>query len=171
MLGRLSFIHAMLRRLNTAITLLVKWVVVVLALGMAFCILFQIIMRYVFNNPPVWTEELALLLFSWSMLLMLAVGVREAFHVRMDLFLAWLPKTGSQVIERIIDFAIAAFGGFLAWSGAEYMEMMAGSTSAAIAYPINVLYAVAPVCGVMVFLFSLELLLDPKRFERQEDAS
>src|SRR5690625_3221981 len=108
----LSYIHGMLRRLNAAIALFVKGVVVVLAISMAFCILFQIFMRYVFNNPPTWTEELALLLFSWSMLLMLAVGVREAFHVRMGFLLTWLPKTGSQVVERLIDIATAAFGGF-----------------------------------------------------------
>lgn len=168
MLACLTFIHGMLRRINAAITLLVKGVVVLLAIGMAFCILFQIFVRYVFNNPPAWTEELALLLFSWSMLLMLAVGVREAFHVRMDLLLACLPKTGSQMIERLIDIATAAFGGFLAWAGAEYSMMMVGSTSAAISYPINLLYIVAPICGVLIFLFSLELLFDPKRIQAQE---
>ena len=151
--------------------MLTKGAVVLLALGMALCILFQVFMRYVFNNPPSWTEELALLFFSWSMLLMLAVGVREAFHVRMDLLLGWLPKMGSQILGRVIDVCTAAFGGFLAWAGVEYCLMMVGSTSAAISYPINWLYSVAPVCGVLIFLFSLELLFDPKRLQAQEDKS
>ena len=132
---------------------------------MTVAILCQVFMRYLFNDPPSWTEELALLFFSWSMLLMLAVGVREMFHVRMDFILQWLPRTGNQVLERFIDLCTAGFGAFLAWSGLDYCLFMVGSTSAAIGYPITVLYSAAPVCGVLIFLFSLELLLNPQRLE------
>ncbi|AWB32987.1 TRAP transporter small permease [Orrella marina] len=167
----LSVLYRVLQRLNAAIALLVKGIVVLLGLGMTLSILYQVFMRYVFNSPPSWSEELALLFFSWSMLLMLAVGVREAFHVRMDLILNWLPRLGNQLLERFIDLCTAAFGGYLAWMGVEYCLMMVGSTSAAIAYPITMLYSAAPVSGVLIFLFSLELLFDPRRLERSEGRS
>src|SRR3546814_2872346 len=110
-------------------------------------------MRYVFNRPPSWTEGLAVLLFSWSMLLMLAVGVRESFHVRMDLLIERLPAAGGRRLQTLIDLATAAFGAYLAASGIDYALEMYGTTSAAIGYPIALLYSAAPTCGVLVFLY------------------
>jgi len=147
-----------LRRCNDIVTRGVKAVIVIMAVLMVAAILWQVCMRYVFNRPPSWTEELALLLFSWSMLLMLAVGVRESFHVRMDLLVDRLPAVGNRALQGAIDLATAAFGAYLAASGVDYALEMYGSTSAAIGYPIVLLYGAAPVCGVLVFLYGLELL-------------
>jgi|SRR5690606_24602313 len=144
---------------NDFITKVVKVMVVIMVIGMVSAILWQVGMRYIFNRPPSWTEELALLLFSWSMLLMLAVGVREAFHVNMDLLINNLPATGNRLLQAAIDIAIAGFGGYLTWSGITYCLDMYGATSAAIAYPIVLLYSAAPVCGVLIFIYSLEQLL------------
>ena len=47
------------------------------------CITLQVVMRYVFGRTPSWTEELAVLMFSWSVMGGLALGVREGFHVRL----------------------------------------------------------------------------------------
>ena len=54
---------------------------------MLFCIALQVVMRYVFAQTPSWSEELAILMFAWCALGGLALGVREGFHVRMDLLL------------------------------------------------------------------------------------
>jgi len=148
-----------LTRCNDIITRLIKVIVVIMVIVMVCAIIWQIGMRYVFNRPPSWTEELALLLFSWSMLLMMAVGVRETFHVRMDVLVALLPKAGSRLLHAVIDIAIAGFGGYLAWAGVTYAVDMYGATSAAMAYPIVILYSAAPVSGVLIFIYSLELLL------------
>lgn len=147
-----------LTRCNDIITRVVKAVIVVMATLMVASILWQVCMRYVFNRPPSWTEELALLLFSWSMLLMLAVGVRESFHVRMDLLIERLPAGGGRVLQALIDLATAAFGAYLVASGLDYAMEMYGATSAAIGYPIVLLYSAAPTCGALVFLYGLELL-------------
>ena len=44
---------------------------------MVGCIALQVVMRYVFGRTPSWTEELAVLMFSWSVMGGLALGVRE----------------------------------------------------------------------------------------------
>ncbi len=146
-------------RVNNATTKAVKIIIVIMAACMVGAILLQVLMRYVFNRPPSWTEELALFLFSWSMLLMLAVGVRESFHVRMDLLIQRLPTVSSRSLQALIDVGTASFGGYLTWAGAMYALEMHGATSAAIGYPIILLYGAAPASGFLIFIFSLELLL------------
>lgn len=148
-----------LSRCNAAMSWVVKVAVVVMAVLMVVTICWQVAMRYLFNQPPSWTEEFALLLFSWIMLLMLALGVRESFHVRMDLLIERLPTNLRKLFESLIYLATMGFGIFLAASGAEYLQEMRGSTSAAIGYPIELLYSAAPVCGCLIVLYSVERLL------------
>lgn len=164
----MQLLHTILSRLNDILTRFVKALVIVMVVGMVSAILWQISMRYIFHRPPSWTEELALLLFSWTMLLMLAVGVRERFHVHVDLLIRILPVSGKRGLQFLLDLLISGFGGYLTWSGIAYCLDMYGSTSAAIGYPMVALYSAGPVCGVLVFLFGLEHLLNshPKT-ERQ----
>ncbi|MEC4722742.1 MULTISPECIES: TRAP transporter small permease [Noviherbaspirillum] len=146
-------------RLNDVVCHTVKGIIVLLAAVMTAAILWQVFMRYFFNRPPSWTEELALLMFTWTMLLMIAVGVREFFHVRMDLLIEHLPSVGKDIMNRLICFGIAGFGCYLVWSGATYVHETIGSTSAAIGYAVEWLYTAAPVSGALTALFAFERLL------------
>jgi TRAP-type C4-dicarboxylate transport system permease small subunit len=119
----------------------------------------QVFMRSVLNAPPSWTEEVALLAFSWAVLLAMAYGVREGIHVRMDMLLDVMPPALRRGCERLILAAVVFVGLFLAYAGWHYTRESADSTSAAIGYPMPLLYASTVVCGVLIVLFGLERLM------------
>lgn len=121
---------------------------------MVGCIALQVVMRYVFGRTPSWTEELAVLMFSWSVMGGLALGVREGFHVRLDVLINLTPPGGRPWAERAIEALTAAFGFYLAWSGLRFLDMTGGSVSAAIGFPIELLHAMAPVAGALIGLFA-----------------
>ena len=54
---------------------------------MLLAIAYQVLMRYVFGDTPSWSEELAVLLFCWTVLGGLALGVHEGYHVRLTVLL------------------------------------------------------------------------------------
>jgi TRAP-type C4-dicarboxylate transport system permease small subunit len=120
-------------------------------------------MRYGFGNALSWSEELALLMFSWAALGGLALGVREGFHVRLTLLLEPLPGSARVWAERAIQLLTAALGAYLVWSGWRYVDITRGGSSAAIAYPIELLHGIAPLAGLFVLIFAVEGLLYPKR--------
>lgn len=134
----------------------VRTVVMALVGVMLVALTLQVVMRYVFNRAPSWTEELAVACFSWSMLLAIALGVRGAIHVRMDLLVDRLPTPWRLALERLIALATAFVGCFIAWAGASYVRDSTGTTSAAIGFPTVWLYACTPVCGALIALFALE---------------
>jgi TRAP-type C4-dicarboxylate transport system permease small subunit len=140
---------------------LVRWLVIALALVMLVSLALQVLMRYVFGEALSWSEELAVSCFSWTMLLAITLGVRDAIHVRMDLLIDRLTGLPRRVSEALILCLVLAFGVFLAWSGFSYLLDTRGMTSAAIGYPIGYLYAAAPVTGVLLVLFSFERILKP----------
>ena len=140
-----------------------RWSLIAAVALMFACIALQVVMRYVFGNALSWSEELALLMFSWAALGGLALGVREGFHVRLTLLLDSLPATARRWVERAIELLTAVFGAYLLWSGWRYVDITSGGTSAAIAYPIELLHGIAPVAGLFVLIFAVERLVSPPK--------
>lgn len=150
----------MLARINAAAAAAVKAAVVAMVAVMTAALAAQVGLRYLFNVTLSWSEELSLGLFTWTVLLMAALGVREGFHVRMALGIERLEGGARRAAERAIHLATAALGAFLAWAGWRYVAETHGSTSAAIGYPVGLLYASAVACGVLIALFALEAAIE-----------
>ena len=146
--------------INNLAAAAVKVLVVLMVLAMLGALSAQVLLRYAFNVTLSWSEELSLGLFTWTVLLMAALGVREGFHVRMSLLIQRLPAGPRLWAERAIHLLTTAVGGFLAWSGWRYFADTHGTTSAAIGYPIELLHASALACGVLIALFALEALIE-----------
>ncbi len=140
-----------------------RWSLIAAVALMLACIALQVVMRYVFKQALSWSEELAILMFAWAALGGLALGVREGFHVRLTLLIDPLPPRARFRAERALDLLTAVLGAYFAWSGWRYVDFTRGGTSAAIAYPIELLHGIAPLAGVFVFLFALERLFLPKK--------
>ncbi len=138
-----------------------RWSVAVAAAGMLGCIVYQVITRYVLGAASSWSEEAAVLLFSWSVLGGLALGVHDGFHVRLTLLPDLLPGRGRIGYERLVDAVTMLLGLFLVWSAWRFLDITSGSVSAAIGYPTEILNALAIACGVLMALFGLERMLRP----------
>ncbi len=149
------------RAVNGVLAATTKAVVVAAVVVMLVSLAAQVVMRYVFGHALAWSEELALLLFTWVVLLMTARGVREGFHVRMDLVADHLPARAAAALGQAIQVTVAASGLFLARHGWRYFVETHGTVSAAIAYPIELLHFAAPVTGILIASFALERLLEP----------
>lgn len=81
-----------------------------LALMSAF-ILWQVYGRFVMNDTPSWTEPTALLLMLYFSLFVGAVGVREGFHLGLDLLYYFIPQWLGKYLE-VIAYAVICFLGF-----------------------------------------------------------
>jgi len=150
-LGRLAVFAAALTRISIGLS----------GLLMVVLITYQVAMRYVFDATPSWSEELALLFFSWSVLGGLALGVHEGWHVRLTLLPDALPESVRRWTERATDAVTCALGLFLVDSGWRFYDITSGSFSAAIGYPTEILNAMAPIAGGLMALFAGERVLRP----------
>jgi len=56
-------------------------------LAMGFALTLQIIMRYVFNSPLVWSEEFARYIYIWICFIGVGYGVRKNLHIKMEAFM------------------------------------------------------------------------------------
>ncbi|MFO1188234.1 MAG: TRAP transporter small permease [Alphaproteobacteria bacterium] len=124
------------------------------------CMILQIIFRYALSAPLSWSEEASVFLFIWTMLLLASLGVREKFHVRLDLMFIVLPEGRARNgLETGITLAIAAFGAIMVMTGSEMAELVWNNTSAAIRYPVQALYLAVPVSGALMVVHAVAQLL------------
>ena len=125
----------------------------------------QVLMRYFLGAPPSWTEELAIILFTWLVLLYATVGLREGFHVAVETIPARLKR-----LHRWADRLVAALAILFGWvtltAGIAYVGRTAGQRTAALQIPIEVLYFCVPVCGALFILHGLARLIAPADLEK-----
>lgn len=145
-----------MRRFNIVLARVATTFAAALGAVMVAAITWQVFTRLAFNRSPPWTEEVALLAFAWITMLMVAIGVRENLHVRVDPIPSGAPALLRLANERAVALLVTSIGGYLVWSGISYVREAGGSVSAAIRYPSELLYISMPVSGALLFLFAIE---------------
>jgi TRAP-type C4-dicarboxylate transport system permease small subunit len=112
------------------------------------CFIVQIVLRYVFNYPVGWTEELSILCWMWGILWGAAFVVTERDEVRFDILYGNVPEGVRRVFTVITGLALIGLYGVslpAAWSFVAFMKV---ERSAYLHVPINYLYSIYVIFAV-----------------------
>lgn len=82
----------------------------VLLLLMVVFTVYTVVMRYVFENPPVWGDLLTVLSNIWLVFFALALTVRDKDHIALDLIYSWLPLKVAFAIQQFWTVVIFFLG-------------------------------------------------------------
>lgn len=119
---------------------------------MGLVLFLQVIMRFVFNMPLSWVEELARYLQIWITFLGIGYGVRKGSHISMDLVSTKLNKGAKYAVSMFCDaaclwaFSILLKTSFVFLSGQNVL-------STAMRIPMQLVYAVIPIGTVVYMLY------------------
>lgn len=129
---------------------------VVLMAFMTILVTWQVITRYVFNNPSAVTEQLCQYLFIWLVLFGAAYIFGKREHMQITFVKEKLPdKLGmvcdvlQEIIIFIFTFGVMVIGGYL--SVVKQMVQF----DAALQIPIGIVYAAIPLSGVFILFYSI----------------
>ena len=96
-----------------------------LAMMVGFTI-YNVVMRYVFENPPVWGDLLTVLSNIWLMFIALSLTARDNEHIALNLIYEKLPKSLALYIRPFWKFMVIIVGLVLIVYGIELVEGMRG---------------------------------------------
>lgn len=150
-------------RIRSVINFISNMVFAIAGTGLALMTAFvgwQVFARYVLNDTPTWTESVALLLMGWFILLGAAVGVREGYHLGLDILLHIAPPPVERIMRTVTDIVVAAFGGGMFWYGVELAKGTWTAILPAIGLPGGVVYVPVSIGGALFILFSLENIVE-----------
>jgi len=132
-------------------------VTVLLMLGMVGVVFYQVIMRQIFERPPIWGEEISVTLMIWFVFLGIVLGFEENLHIGIAMFVSKLPKKAQLVIEVLINVLILVFALILLVYGYALASRMLGFGTAltATGLPVAIHYSVVPIAGALMILVAL----------------
>ena len=117
---------------------------------------YQVIVRYIFNSPSTWAEELVGYLFGWSTMLGATIVSGERGHmnipVLVDRFNPIMRKAFhifAEVIAFLFSATILVFGGF------QVSQLAMGQQTSSLGVAVGVFYWVMPICGVIILVYSV----------------
>lgn len=136
-------------------------IVVASSLGM-----FQIVTRFVLEQPAEWSEILIRISLIWMVFLGIPAAFRQGAMVSVDVLYRWSPPRIKRVLDWVVCGAALALVAVIIWWGWDYaqrgsVQSMAGLESISMFWA----YLALPVGGVFCVIGIIGNLLDPVRME------
>lgn len=123
--------------------------------------LYQVLIRFVFNQPSSWTEEIIGRLLIWTVALGVVAAFRQGALVSVDVMLRWSRGRWRQAVRLIILIVTATFLGLLAWVGYDLAWRIRFQTFASVPISISWAYLALPVGATFSLLAVLAHYFDP----------
>ncbi len=131
--------------------------------GMATVQGWQVFARYVLNDSPSWTEPLALLCMSTTMMLGAACGVRSNRHFGFFILVETAKPVVRRVLLAVTSLIAAAIGLMLGIWGAKMVSDSWDFPIAGAPFPQGVAYLPLCIGGLLIAIFAVEKLFIPPR--------
>jgi TRAP-type C4-dicarboxylate transport system permease small subunit len=127
--------------------------------GLGVVVVYGVVMRYAFNDPPPFVEQVALMLVICVAMFGAAAGVHDVGHIGLDSVVKLLPPKARLVCKALCELLVIGFALLLLTGGTE----MAWSTWSNMIPTLGVSEAmryVPPIiAGFLILLFALQHLL------------
>lgn len=122
---------------------------------------YQIVTRFVFNNPSTISEELLTYTFAWMAMFASALVFGKRDHMRMTFLVDKLPDSKRRILEIGIEVLVVAFAVIvLIYGGFTIMQLTMTQKTASLGIMMGVVYSVVPVCGILIAVYGILNIID-----------
>ncbi|GAB4478048.1 MAG: TRAP transporter small permease [Burkholderiaceae bacterium] len=138
------------------------WLLAAGLLAVVSCLgLYQVLMRFVLNQPSPWTEELIGRLLIWMVMFGVAAAFRRGALVSVDVLLRLARGGLRRALRRLILAASLFFLGVIAWVGFDLAWRVRFQTFAALPISMTWAYLALPVGASFSMLAVIAHYFDP----------
>lgn len=155
-----------MKTLNKILETVLGLLVAVMVLG---CI-WQVITRFVLNNPSKYTEELLRYLLIWTTMLGVPYAYGKDKHLSINIAVKYFSPKGKVMTNIFIEALILVLSVFVMVAGGWMVTMnSAGQISPAMHMPMQLYYAGVPVSGVLMVCYRIERLRNSLKQRRRQN--
>ncbi len=130
-------------------------------LAMVLLTCWQVLTRYVLQNPSTWSEELVGYLFAWMSLLGASLVTCERGHMNIPIIVERFSAPVQKLLNclgEVIAFLFSAV--ILAFGGVQITTLAMGQMTSSLGVPIGIFYIVLPLCGVLNMIYTVLNIID-----------
>jgi TRAP-type C4-dicarboxylate transport system permease small subunit len=156
----------MMTNLREYVDRMLEWLLILLMALMVFNVIWQVLTRFVLQDPSSYTEEVARYLLIWLGLLGAGYCVGQRSHLAIDVVTSRFSeplKSISTVFSHAVIFLFAVV--VLVTGGYRLVEITLSfhQTSAALQIPLGYVYLALPFSGLLIAFYSIMSLIEVGR--------
>ena len=160
-----------MRRINNLLLSLCKYAIIAMVPLMTGIIFLQVVLRYVFQSPFSWAEELARYLLIWITCLGSAYAIRDGMHISIGYLRSKLKDSAKTVVTVVVYVMTLGFFIYCIKEGMLFSFAQWTQRSTAMQIPMTIPYSAIPLGFAIMFLVALECLIDDIRNASKSNAA
>lgn len=131
----------------------------------------QVLTRYLFNNPSTWSEELASYIFAWVTILGAAYVFGKREHMSIPVIVERFSEKNQQKLALFSEVVILIFAlVIMIYGGISITSLGMGQLSSSLGIPMGYFYMIIPISGVFTALYSILNIYELTHTKNQLDA-
>ena len=134
-------------------------ILLLLIVGIVFSTASQVISRYIFGSPLIWTEELARYLAIWMVMLTTGLVLGENLHIGLDIITAKFPPKIQKALLLVSLCGILFFSIVLIIYGWSLVGSVIRARSAALRISMAWIYSAVPVGAKLIVIYAIMQLI------------
>jgi len=138
----------------TSLQRLCLWIAVVALIIMTAIIGWQVFGRFVLNDTPKWTEQLAGVLMVYLTMFGAAAAILDDGLIALDIFRNRMQDTAQRWLTMVCELLIFLFAAVFVVYGAQMALLVTQWFIPTLGVPRSVLYAAFPIAGGVMLIFS-----------------
>jgi len=150
--------------IKLALLRITQTLVVTMLLAIVVVLTAQIVARYIFEAPLVWSEELVLIMLLWITFLGSALVLEARGHISIDFVVRLMPERMQRVIQLCTAGLMLVFCAALVYGGWLIVQATSGSITPGLKISVAWHYGGTLVGAVLMLLISIEQFVNCVRF-------
>ncbi len=147
-----------LDRIDRAIDGMLYILSAMLVIAMSAVICYCIFTRYAMNQPPLWSEDVPMVIFVWMTFIALAVATRRGENIRVTYFIEKLSPLNRLVLELVMHALVIAMMALIFWYSFDVIRLQLRGTMLSTGWSKAVIWFPLPLGMALMTLFQFKLV-------------
>lgn len=151
-----------MQKIRHLIDKILEYVLIILMGLSVLNVLWQVITRFVLQNPSSYTEEIARFLLIWIGLLGAAYGIGKKIHLAIDILKQRVNDVNRRRLDMVINAMILIFALSVMVIGGSHLVNLTfdlEQISAALQIKLGFVYLAVPLSGALMSFYSIENMI------------
>ncbi|MCF8091858.1 MAG: TRAP transporter small permease [Desulfotignum sp.] len=149
-----------LKKLDKAAGHFEEWTLFIIVMAALVSLFANVVLRYGFNYTLAWSEELVRIVIIYSTFVGASVAVKQRAMIRIDAVVQIFPilKKGLTFYTNVLMLVFAAMMIYYGYK-MTHLQLLTHQKTIIMQIPLVVVYAVMPVTGLMIFLRTVQVMI------------
>lgn len=151
--------RSVFERVDHFVEMLLYYLAALLLIGVAVAVFYNVVLRYAFNSPALWSEDVPRVFQIWMTYLAVAVATKRGQNIRVTVIIDKFRPRPRLILEVFMHILVLIMVATMIWFNFPVLELTMRGRMLSTGWPNAVSFIPVSVGGVFIFLYQSSLIL------------